>query len=47
MEHIKNEKSNYLYYLIGLTSYALPINTEDKHMKEYLDIFKGELNNRK
>lgn len=47
MEHTKNEKSNHLYYLIGLASYALSINPEDKRMKEYLDIFKGELNNRK
>lgn len=41
-----NEKhKNYLYHLIGLSSYASFINPSDKKMKEYIQIFKEELKN--
>lgn len=43
MQHINETKSNYLYHMIGLASYALFINPKDEHVKEYLNVFKKEL----
>lgn len=47
IEHTGQTRRNYLYYLIGLASYALFINPSDKNMRHYLDIFKNELANNK
>jgi RNA-directed DNA polymerase len=44
-QHIQEGRVNYLYHLIGLSSYALFINPYDDKMKEYLGIFKAELRN--
>ncbi len=41
--YVKQKKNNYLYYLIGITSYALFVNPNDDKMREYLDVFKSEL----
>lgn len=38
LEYTQNDKKNYLYYLIGLTSYALFINPKDEKLKEYVEI---------
>lgn len=43
LQHINETKSNYLYHMIGLTSYALFINPNDEHLKEYLSVFKSQL----
>ena len=41
--YVKQKKNNYLYYLIGITSYALFVNPNDDKMREYLGVFKSEL----
>lgn len=43
MKFTNNRKSNYLYYLIGITSYALFVNPGDEKLKNYLEIFKSQL----
>ena len=43
MDRTNQNKRNYLYYLIGISSYALFINPYDDKMKKYLNVFKKEL----
>lgn len=43
MDRTNQTKRNYLYYLIGISSYALFINPYDDKMKKYLNVFKKEL----
>ena len=45
IERTKQKRKNYIYYLIGITSYASFINPNDKKLKEYLEILKDELKN--
>lgn len=40
LEHIDCRKSNYLYHLMGLVSYASFINPYDKELYKYLDFLK-------
>jgi len=44
VQHTNQNRRNYLYYLIGIASYALFINPNDEKMKQYLSVFKDELN---
>lgn len=43
VNYIKQQRKNYLYHLIGITTYALFINPKDDKMYEYLNVFKEEL----
>lgn len=43
IDYTSQNRSNYLYYLIGIASYALFINPYDDKMRECLEIFKKEL----
>ena len=45
MEHVGIKRQNYLYYLMGITSYALFINPMDEELKEYVDFLRKEIIN--
>lgn len=47
LEHVGIEKKNYLYHLMGITSYALYINPADNEMKEYVEFLRKEITNYK
>lgn len=43
LEYLGEERKNYLYHLIGLTSDAVFINPYDEELKRYVEILKKEL----
>lgn len=43
LEHAKINKKNYLYHLMGITSYALYINPKDEQLKEYVEFLRTEI----
>lgn len=47
MEHEGIRKQNYLYYLMGITSYALFINPMDEQLKGYVEFLRNEIINYK
>lgn len=43
LQHVNENRENYLYHMIGIASYAHFINPKDEQLSEYLDTFKSEL----
>ena len=47
LEHIRENRANYLNHLLGQINFALFVNRKDEEMKEYFDIIKTIIQNQK
>ena len=47
LEHIRENRANYLNHLLGQINFALFVNPKDEEMKEYFDIIKTIIQNQK
>lgn len=47
LEHIRENRANYLNHLLGQINFALFVNPKDEEMKEYFDVIKTIMQNQK